>query len=72
MRTAVRAIAEDLVKLYAERERKEGFAYSQDTVWQREFEEMFPFEETEDQLAAIEAVQKGHGEPEDHGPPGLR
>lgn len=57
VRTAVRAIAEDLVKLYAERERKEGFTYSEDTVWQREFEEMFPYEETEDQLTAIEAVK---------------
>ena len=58
VRTAVRAIAEDLVKLYAERERKEGFTYSEDTVWQREFEEMFPFDETDDQLTAIEAVKK--------------
>ena len=54
----MRAIAEDLVKLYAERERKEGFTYSEDTVWQREFEEMFPFDETDDQLTAIEAVKK--------------
>ena len=69
VRTAVRAIAEDLVKLYAERERKEGFTYSEDTVWQREFEEMFPFDETDDQMTAIEAVQKGYAEPEDHGPP---
>ena len=58
VRTAVRAIAEDLVKLYAERERKEGFTYSEDTVWQQEFEEMFPFDETDDQLTAIEAVKK--------------
>ncbi|MCD7735775.1 MAG: transcription-repair coupling factor [Lachnospiraceae bacterium] len=57
VRTAVRSIAQDLVKLYAERQRREGFTYSEDTVWQREFEEMFPFEETEDQLTAIEAVK---------------
>jgi len=57
VRTAVRAIAQDLVKLYAERQRKDGFTYSEDTVWQREFEEMFPFEETEDQLTAIEDVK---------------
>lgn len=55
---AVRAIAQDLVKLYAARQRKEGFVYGEDTVWQREFEEMFPFEETEDQLLAIEAVKQ--------------
>ncbi|MCD7716123.1 MAG: transcription-repair coupling factor [Lachnospiraceae bacterium] len=58
VRTAVREIAQDLVKLYAERQRKDGFTYSEDTVWQREFEEMFPFEETEDQLAAIEEVKR--------------
>ena len=58
VRTAVREIAQDLVKLYAERQRKEGFVYGEDTVWQREFEEMFPFEETEDQLLAIEAVKR--------------
>ncbi|MCD8014576.1 MAG: transcription-repair coupling factor [Lachnospiraceae bacterium] len=58
VRTAVREIAQDLVKLYAERQRKDGFTYSEDTVWQREFEEMFPFEETEDQLTAIEEVKR--------------
>ena len=58
VRTAVRAIAQDLVKLYAQRERKEGFVYGEDTVWQHEFEEMFPFEETEDQMIAINAVKQ--------------
>ena len=53
----MRQIAQDLVKLYAERERKEGFTYSEDTVWQQEFEEMFPYDETEDQLMAIDAVK---------------
>ncbi|MCD7832405.1 MAG: transcription-repair coupling factor [Lachnospiraceae bacterium] len=57
VRTAVREIAQDLVKLYAERQRKDGFTYSEDTVWQQEFEEMFPYEETEDQLAAIDDVK---------------
>ena len=58
VRGAVRAIAKDLVELYAARQEKEGFVYGEDTVWQKEFEEMFPFEETEDQLLAIEAVKK--------------
>ncbi len=58
VRGAVREIAQDLVKLYAKRQRKEGFRYGEDTVWQKEFEEMFPFEETEDQLQAIEDVKK--------------
>ncbi len=58
VRTAVKAIAQDLVKLYAARQEKNGFVYGPDTVWQREFEEAFPFEETDDQLTAIEAVKK--------------
>ena len=43
-----------MVKLYAARQHADGFVYGPDTVWQKEFEEMFPFEETEDQLQAIE------------------
>lgn len=58
VRGAVQQIAKDLVELYATRQEKTGFIYEQDTIWQREFEEMFPFEETEDQLLAIEAVKK--------------
>ena len=44
--------------LYAARQQEAGFRYGPDTVWQREFEEMFPFEETEDQLQAIEAAKQ--------------
>ena len=58
VRGAVKEIAKDLVELYAARQNQEGFVYGKDTVWQREFEEMFPFEETEDQLLAIEAVKR--------------
>ena len=54
VKKAVRAVAEDLVELYAARQQSEGFVYGPDTVWQKEFEEMFPFEETEDQIQAIE------------------
>lgn len=54
VKKAVQNVAEDLVKLYAARQRSEGFVYGPDTVWQKEFEEMFPFEETEDQMQAIE------------------
>ena len=53
VRSAVSAVAKDLVELYAVRQQSEGYAFGKDTVWQREFEEMFPFEETEDQLNAI-------------------
>ena len=58
VRTAVQDIAKDLVELYAARAERNGFVYGEDTVWQTEFEEMFPFEETEDQLAAIEATKQ--------------
>ena len=46
------------MKLYAARQEQEGFVYGEDTVWQKEFEEMFPFEETEDQQLAIDAVKR--------------
>ena len=58
VRGAVREIAKDLVELYATRQQQEGFVYGEDTVWQKEFEEMFPFEETEDQLLAIEETKR--------------
>ncbi len=50
---AVNEVAKDLVELYAIRQQQEGYVYGKDTIWQQEFEEMFPYEETEDQLAAI-------------------
>ena len=58
VRGAVKEIAKDLVELYAARQNQEGYVYGEDTVWQKEFEEMFPFEETEDQLLAIDAVKR--------------
>lgn len=54
VKKAVQIVAKDLVELYAVRQQSEGFVYGPDTVWQKEFEEMFPFEETDDQLQAIE------------------
>ena len=53
VRSAVDEVAKDLVELYALRQNSQGYSYGKDTVWQKEFEEMFPFEETEDQLLAI-------------------
>lgn len=55
---AVKEIAKELVELYAKRQEKEGYQFGADTVWQREFEELFPFDETLDQLDAIEATKK--------------
>ena len=57
VRGAVQEIAKDLVKLYAARQEKAGFQYGTDTVWQREFEELFPYDETDDQMDAIDAVK---------------
>jgi len=54
---AVQEIAKELVLLYAKRQQLQGFQFSKDTVWQHEFEELFPFEETQDQLRAIEETK---------------
>ena len=58
VKSAVKEIAKELVELYAARQNTDGFQYGPDTVWQKEFEEMFPYEETEDQLAAIEDTKR--------------
>lgn len=54
---AVKEIAKELIELYATRQEKHGYQFGPDTVWQREFEEMFPYDETDDQLHAIEATK---------------
>ncbi len=51
-------IARELVELYAVRQEKEGYVCGPDTVWQRELKRCFRYEETEDQLAAIEDTKK--------------
>ena len=58
VRTATRDMAKQLAELYAERERTKGFAFSDDTPWQRDFEDTFPYNETEDQIRSIEEVKK--------------
>ena len=58
VKKSIADIAEDLVKLYATRATLKGYKYSKDTVWQKQFEEEFPFEETPDQLIAIEEIKK--------------
>lgn len=57
VRGAVEEIAQELVDLYARRQAKKGHMFDKDTVWQKEFEELFPYEETEDQQKAIEATK---------------
>lgn len=58
VKSEVEVLAKDLIELYAKREIGKGFIYGKDTLWQREFEEMFPYEETDDQLNAIEDTKK--------------
>ncbi|MEW6697508.1 MAG: transcription-repair coupling factor [Bacillota bacterium] len=58
VREAVRDMAQELLELYASRQTVKGHAFSEDTPWQAEFEGLFPFEETPDQLRAIEEVKR--------------
>ena len=53
----LREVAEELIELYAKRENAVGFAFSEDTPWQKEFEDKFPYQETDDQLRCIEEVK---------------
>lgn len=57
VKAAVAILAEDLVEVYAKRQAAEGFRYSPDTSWQREFEESFDYTETDDQLNAVEDIK---------------
>lgn len=54
---SLKKLAFSLVELYAKRQAVKGYAFSPDTVWQKQFEELFPFEETEDQLKCIEEIK---------------
>lgn len=58
VRKSVRKLAINLVELYAKREKQRGFKYSEDTVWQKEFEDNFEYEETPDQLKAIAEIKQ--------------
>ncbi|MGL4738003.1 MAG: transcription-repair coupling factor [Cellulosilyticaceae bacterium] len=58
VKSAVKDIAKDLIKLYSKRQHTRGFSYEEDNIWQMEFEQMFPYEETGDQIEAIEEVKK--------------
>ena len=59
----LRQVAEELIALYAKRQKMEGFAFSKDTTWQNEFEESFMYAETDDQLRCIEEVKKDMEKP---------
>ena len=62
-RKAAMEIAEDLIKLYAKRQAEGGYAFGPDTVWQTEFEEAFPYVETDDQLRATAEIKEDMEKP---------
>ncbi len=60
---AAKDLAKGLIALYAQRQRQPGFAFSPDSPWQQEFEEAFPYAETDDQLRAIAEIKKDMEKP---------
>jgi transcription-repair coupling factor (superfamily II helicase) len=64
IKAKMRDMAEELLKLYAERKMAEGFPYSPDSNWQREFEDAFEFSETPDQLTAIKEIKRDMESPQ--------
>jgi transcription-repair coupling factor (superfamily II helicase) len=58
VKAKMRDMADELLKLYAQRRMAEGFRFSPDSNWQREFEDSFEFTETKDQLSAIQQIKK--------------
>ena len=54
----LREVAKELIELYAKREKIQGYSFSKDTPWQKEFEDSFPYQETDDQLRCIEEIKK--------------
>ena len=63
-RAAITELAEELLRLYAQRKIIPGHAFAEDTEWQRDFEERFPYEETPDQLKAIAEIKADMEKPE--------
>lgn len=58
VKESLRELAAELIRIYAQRQAAKGFAYSKDTIWQKQFEEQFPYEETDDQLKCIEEIKE--------------
>lgn len=58
VKESLKELAGELIKLYAQRQSVKGYSFSKDTVWQRQFEDIFPYEETDDQLKCIEEIKK--------------
>ncbi|NSW92539.1 MAG: transcription-repair coupling factor [Firmicutes bacterium] len=58
VKESLKKLAEQLIRLYAQRKAIKGFAFSKDTIWQKQFEDLFPYEETEDQLKCVEEIKR--------------
>lgn len=58
VKASIQDMAQDLLALYAVREKLSGFSFSPDTIWQKEFDDAFPYEETPDQLKSIEEIKR--------------
>ena len=58
VKSNLRAVARELIELYAKREKAKGYSFGKDTPWQHQFEEQFPYQETDDQLRCIDEVKK--------------
>ena len=58
VKSNLKEVARDLIELYAKRQKAQGFMFSKDTPWQKQFEDNFPYTETDDQLRCIEEVKK--------------
>ena len=71
-RAAITELAEELLRLYAQRKIVPGHAFAEDTEWQRDFEERFPYEETPDQLKAIAEIKADMEKPEPMQPFGVK
>ena len=62
-KAAVAVLAKDLIDLYASRKLEKGYAFAKDSVWQKQFEDSFPYEETQDQLRATEEIKEDMEKP---------
>ena len=57
VKSNLREVAKELIELYARRQNAKGYAFSKDSQWQKQFEESFPYKETDDQLRCIEETK---------------
>lgn len=63
VRNSVKDIADDLIKLYAERQSTTGYSYSKDSAYHHEFDSLFPYDETQDQLRATDEIKRDMEQP---------